>query len=253
MAMAHSILIIGLGLIGGSAGMALRRRGWRVAYLDPHVPLEAARAAGAADDEGGDAEVVLLATPVDVALQQLRTIEARGVVTSACSVMQPLRDAATGLFVAGHPLAGSHARGLAAATADLFEGKPWFVDGDDDRVDAMIRDCGAVRERVAAAEHDEAVALTSHLPQILSTALAAALHERPELLRYAGSGLRTFLRLAGSDATVWAPVLEANRANIAAHADDVARITRELMEGDPHAAFARARAVWQALEEKSRS
>jgi len=246
----RTVLILGLGLIGGSAGMALRRRGWRVSFADPNVSLAEARSAGAADDDGGDAEVVLLATPIDVAVAQLRTLETRGVVTSTCSVMRPLRDVGHPAFVAGHPMSGSHLRGLGAASAELFEGKPWFVDADDDRVDSLIRDCGAVRERVDAAEHDAAVALTSHLPQVLSTALAASL--QPELLRYSGSGLRTFLRLAGSDASVWAPIIAANRENLAPHAEAIAELVRQIIAGDPADAFARAQAVWRALEEKKR-
>lgn len=249
--MARSLLIVGLGLIGGSAGMALRRRGWRVAYLDPHVSLDDATSAGAADErvQGiGDAEVIVLATPVDAADALLQTLETNAVVTSTCSVMRTLRAAARGTFVAGHPMAGSQESGLAAARADLFEGKPWFVDAEDARVDALVRDCGAVLERVDAEEHDAAVALTSHLPQVLSTALAAYLHERDDLLRFAGSGLRTFLRLAGSDADVWAPVLAANRDQLAPHAEAIAALVRQIIEDDPRDAFEKARAVWRALE-----
>jgi prephenate dehydrogenase len=249
--MARSVLIVGLGLIGGSAGMALRRRGWRVAYLDPHVSLEDATRAGAADERVeriGEAEVVVLATPVDAAVALLQTLETKAVVTSTCSVMRALRAAARGAFVAGHPMAGSQDSGLGAARADLFEGKPWFVDAKDARVDALVRDCGAVLERVEAGEHDAAVALTSHLPQVLSTALAAYLHDRDDLLRFAGSGLRTFLRLAGSDAGVWVPVLAANRDQLAPHAKAIAALVRQIIEGDPGDAFEKARAVWRALE-----
>ena len=231
--------------------MALRRRGWRVAYLDPHVSLEDAQRAGAADVrlEGlGEAEIIVLATPVDAAVALLQTLETNAMVTSTCSVMRPLRAAAGGAFVAGHPLAGSQESGLAAARADLFEGKPWFVDAEDVLVEAVVRDCGAELERVDAAEHDAAVALTSHLPQVLSTALAAHLHGRDDLLRFAGSGLRTFLRLAGSDAEVWAPVLAANRDRLAPHAEAIAALVRQIIEGDPHDAFEKARAVWRALE-----
>src|ERR1700741_28754 len=172
--MTRTVLIVGLGLIGGSAGMALRRRGWRVTYLDPHVSLEDATRANAADERVqriGEADVVLLATPVDAAVALLQTLETNAVVTSTCSVMRALREAARGSFVAGHPMAGSQESGLTAARVDLFEGKPWFVDAENARVDALVRDCGAVPERVDASEHDAAVALTSHLPQILSTAL----------------------------------------------------------------------------------
>ena len=245
-----SALIVGLGLIGGSAGIALRRRGWHVAYLDPHVPSDEARRCEAADErveQIGDADVIVLATPVDVAVNLLRTLETTSVVTSTCSVMRALRDVARGTFVAGHPMAGSHERGLGAAQADLFEGKSWFVDAHNDRVEALVRDCGAVLERATADEHDAAVALSSQLPQVLSTALAAYLEQHPEVLRFAGTGLRAFLRLAGSDASVWNSVLDANRDQLAPHADAVAELARAIVDGNAPDAFERAQRFWRKL------
>ena len=247
--MRRELLIVGLGLIGGSAGIALRRRGWHVRYLDPHVNVDEARQREAADErsETIDGDLILIATSVDVAIDILRD-RPSGLTTSVCSVMQPLRDAAQTRFVAGHPMAGSHERGLAAAHGDLFEGKRWFLDAHNETVAALVRDCGAIAEVVDAAEHDRAVALTSHLPQILSTALAAYLGDHEDVLRFAGSGLATFLRLAASDASVWAPLIEANRANIAPHADEIARVVREIVDGDASEAFARAQRVWRKLQ-----
>jgi len=235
-------LIAGLGLIGGSIGMALRARGWRVAYVDPAVPRADARRAGAADEEGVHAsDLVILATPVGVALRELDALAKLGRVTTVCSVMAPFdRDG----VVAGHPLAGSQERGLAAARADLFEGKSWFVTRHEGFVDRAIEDCGARCEVVDAATHDRAIALTSHLPQILSTALAASLDE--ELLPFAGSGLRTFLRLAGSDASVWAPVIEANRENIREQSARVLAVMDGILAGD-ETAFAKARELFARL------
>jgi len=239
------VCIAGLGLIGGSIGIALRARGWRVTYLDPHVALEDAQRYGAADDrDDGVADLTVIATPVDVAVELVRN--ARGLTTSVCSVMAPLRAVARENFIAGHPVAGSQDRGLAAANGALFEGKRWFVDADDELVTAMIRDCGAIIERVDAREHDEAIALTSHLPQLLSTALAAYLADRDDLLRFAGTGLRTFLRLAGSDASVWSPIFEANRENLAPHADALAQLVRELIEGDARA-FEKAQQFYRVI------
>jgi prephenate dehydrogenase len=244
-------LIAGLGLIGGSIGLALRKRGWRVAFLDPNVSREDARRAEAADEKVesfGSADLTVLATPVDIAVEFIGTRDpGLGTATSVCGVMQPLRAAAGDRkFVAGHPLAGSHERGLRAARADLFQGKTWFVDREDTIVNRMINECGARVEIARADEHDAAIALTSHLPQILSTALAAYLEEHGIDERFAGSGLRTFLRLAGSDASVWTPLLNANRANIEAHADAVCGMVKSIVAGNP-AAFDRARRLWTRL------
>lgn len=242
--MPREALIVGLGLIGGSVGLRLQERGWRVRYIDPHVETGAFERLTEVDEDS----VVVLATPVDAALQILRDMEPRrGAVTSVCSVMHPLRAVTRGRFVAGHPMAGSEEIGFAAARADLFEGTAWFLDGEDVDVDTLVRDCGATPERVDPAEHDAAVALTSHLPQILSTALAAHLADHEELLRFAGSGLKTFLRLAGSDASVWKPVLEANRNNIANCADAVQRTAQDMLAGDPAEVFAKAQRVWRKL------
>ncbi|HLJ74381.1 MAG TPA: prephenate dehydrogenase/arogenate dehydrogenase family protein, partial [Thermoanaerobaculia bacterium] len=167
---------------------------------------------------------------------------ARG--TSVASVMLPFTKAKN--FVAGHPLAGSHERGLAAASADLFKGRSWFLERHDPVVDRMVADCGARIEIVSAEEHDAAVALTSHLPQLLSTALASYLDERGIDDRFAGTGLQTFLRLAGSDASVWSPVLKANRANIDHAIDAVLGIARKMLDGDK-TAFENANAFMSRL------
>src|SRR3954470_2984474 len=116
-------LVAGLGLIGGSIGQALRARGWQITYIDPNVDLQQARRAGAADTRAEDvrgAEIVIIATPVDVALEMLASMTPVAT-TSVCSVMAPLRTIADQRkipFVAGHPLAGSQNSGLAAAQGD---------------------------------------------------------------------------------------------------------------------------------------
>lgn len=241
---ARRALIAGLGLIGGSIGFALRRRGWHIAFLDSDPDL----AAGEAADErveslDAPADVVILATPVDVAVTMLSSCRAP-LITSVCSVMAPLRAAGDDRFVAGHPLAGSANRGIEFATADLFRDATWFIDRDNALVREVIDACGAHAKLVEAVEHDRAVALTSHLPQILSTALAAYLQDQNIDLRFAGTGLRTFLRLAASQASVWAPVIAANRDNLRPHVDGIARIVHEIVEGDPEEVFEKANALF---------
>jgi prephenate dehydrogenase len=243
-------LVAGLGLIGGSIGQALRARGWRVTYIDPNVDLKQAQLAGAADErvqDIGGADIVIIAAPVDVALDMLASM-APVATTTVCSVMTPLRviaDERKLAFVAGHPLAGSQNSGLAAARPDLFAGKTWFVDGNDALVARVIRDCGAKMEVVEAGAHDHAIALTSHLPQLLSTALGALIDEQGDP-NFAGTGLSTFLRLAGSDASVWNPVFDANHDNVAAALKEVLRIAADILEGDAEA-FTRAKRALSRL------
>jgi prephenate dehydrogenase len=242
-------LIVGLGLIGGSIGIALRSRGWRIAFFDPKVTLDEARSANAADERVealGDADLTVLATPFDVAVNLLRTQDSGLRTTSACSVMEPLRRVGASNFVAGHPLAGSQKRGLAAARGDLFQERVWFVDREDPLVQRMIAGCGARMEIVTPEEHDAAMALTSHLPQVLSTALAAYIEQHGIEDRFIGDGLRTFLRLAGSDGSVWIPIVNANSTRIAPHAEAVAKIAKEILAGDA-AAFERAQRLWARL------
>ncbi|HXA16250.1 MAG TPA: prephenate dehydrogenase/arogenate dehydrogenase family protein [Thermoanaerobaculia bacterium] len=244
---ARRALIAGLGLIGGSIGMALRRNGWHVVFLDSDRGLEPGQAADErVESLDAVSDVVILATPVDIAVTLLASTHAP-LITSVSSVMAPLRAVGDDRFVAGHPLAGSQERGLAAARADLFTGATWFIDRDNAVVREVIADCGANVEVVEASEHDRAIALTSQLPQILSTVLAAYLHEQNVDLRFAGPGLRTFLRLAGSEASVWAPVIEANRENLRPHVEKIALLVREIVEDDPAKAFVKANEIFAAL------
>lgn len=242
---ARRALIAGLGLIGGSIGIALRRRDWHVAFFDSDHELVPGEAADQrVESLDGDADIVILATPVDVALTELASTRA-ALITSVCSVMAPLRAIAGDHFVAGHPLAGSQERGLGAARGDLFDGATWFIDRDNAVLREVIAACGARAELVDAAEHDRAVALTSHLPQILSTALAAYLESQQVDLRFAGPGLKTFLRLAASDASVWSPIIAANRENL--HPDAIAEIVKEIVEGDAAEMFERANRFFTLL------
>ena len=242
----HDTLIVGLGLIGGAVAMALRRRGWRVRFVDKDssLTLEGVERV----DAIVDADVIVLATPVDVAVELLPTIDTKGVITSVGSVMRPLRAVAPANFVAGHPMAGWHEGGLANAHRVQLEGAPWFIDAEHAHVTELIRACGAVPRPTEAAEHDAAVALTSHLPQVLSTALFAYLGDKPDIAEYAGAGLRSF-RLAASDGEMWHSVLAANRDNLRPHAERIAQLVQAIIDGDEPKAFERARTLWRALTE----
>lgn len=242
--MSDVVCIAGLGLIGGSLGMALRRRGWRVSYVDPSVTLEQARDAGAADERAGvpGGPVIVLATPVDVAIAQLASLDGDdALVTTTCSVMAPF---ASDHVVAGHPFAGSERSGLAAATPDLFAGHPWFLARPDPLIERMIRDAAATPVVIDPAEHDRIMALTSHLPQLIATALGSMLHDIDP--RFIGSGAASMLRLAGSSWDVWRPVLEANRASLDEAIETLVRSLRTVSEHE----FRRANETYARLNGK---
>jgi prephenate dehydrogenase len=234
------VVIAGLGLIGGSIGMALRRRGWSVAFVDPAVSEGAARDAGAADEKLDHArgDLVVVAAPVDAALRM--RVDAP-VVTTTCSVMAPFRH-----WIAGHPFAGSEKNGLGAARAELFAGRPWFVIRDEPAVRKMIDAAGAQQVVIDAEEHDRAMALTSHLPQVISTALASLIEQKQIDPLFIGTGVRALLRLAGSSYDVWGSVLEANQENVSQAADELLRVIRGLDAGD----FERAKRAFGAPPER---
>lgn len=234
-------LVVGLGAMGTSIALALEET-WDVFYIDDKVsdPRGATKGRGRLDD---DVDLTIIATPEDAALRVLP--QTGGLVTSVCSLMGPLRRAATGDFIAGHPMAGTEKSGPEAADTEMFKGKLWFIDREHPIVREMIETCGATVEVIDADEHDRGVALGSHLPQILSTALAAYLHDHRAL---SATGLRTFLRLAGSNLAMWKPLIADNRDNIAPHAEAVARIVREMIEGDPSEAFRKANEFYETLK-----
>lgn len=257
--------IVGLGLIGGSIARAVSRRGWEVFYVDPQVSRDEAAKVDpnwirieSLDAIPKNCDVTVIATPVDEALRILERVpDDLGFATSVCSVMTPLSEAAAkrGIrFAASHPFAGSERQGIDASREDLFEGKIWFVDStqSDRRLLALVQATGAVAQPIAALEHDRLLAATSHLPQILSTALGSLL-ESENLAHPAlrGSGLATFLRLAGSSGDVWRPVLESNRAHIREEWKRLARIVERIIEGLDTNDFTKAQRLRASLDPES--
>ncbi len=233
------ILVFGCGLIGASAAAGWSAAGYQVwgydrrdlaslverGWIARQVPVEAL------DSSLPEAAVVLLALPVSGILAALRRLPFRAgqLVTDAGSVKAPVIEAAAALpagvdFVGGHPMAGSEETGYETARPDLFAGATWALvssgAGESERplarVAALVRALGAEPLVCDAAAHDRVVALTSHLPQLLATALAAELESRDEPLAAAllGPGGRAFLRLAGSSFDVWRDVLDHNAEEV---------------------------------------
>lgn len=221
------IAIVGTGLIGASLGLAWRAAGYVVAGCDAEpAALDAAFARGAFSsavsfDEARSSDVLVLATPIDVVcalLEHLRDGGNRPKVTfDVASLQGPVLRAAQGLpgFVATHPMAGREGHGAASADAHLFEGNPWIYepgDGEAERqVVHLIEQARGLPVALGAAAHDRAVAVTSHLPQLLAVALAECVGRHlpePGVRQVVGPGLRGALRLANASWRMWRPLLE---------------------------------------------
>ena len=236
-----SVAIAGLGLIGGSIALGLRRAwpGVRVIGVDRPDVLAAARRIGAiAEDrrrvsELVDAEVVVLAAPVPDILQLLREAgdaSLGALVTDVGSTKRRIMGAARAgslRFVGGHPIAGAASGGLANARADLFEGREWLVvpnggaPADVGRVERLVAALGATSRRVDADAHDRLMAYVSHLPQLLATALMSTAGAAVGAggLAAAGPGFADMTRLASSSLEIWRGILDTNGDYIAEAAD----------------------------------
>lgn len=229
------VLVVGSGLLGASIGLALRRAGVQV-WLDDVDPGAVAEAVGRGAGEpwspgAGDPRLVVVAVPPASAGQAMARAGAfaDATVTDVTSVKaEPLAAArAAGAdaarLVGGHPMAGRETSGAAAARHDLFDDRVWVVtplaESDPERVEAvrdLVVTCGAVPVVMAPEDHDRAVALTSHAPQLLSSLLAARLLDAdPEAVAVSGQGLRDMTRIAASDPGLWQSILDANADSVA--------------------------------------
>lgn len=227
------ILVVGAGLIGTSIGLALRD----VADVllddtDPaHVDVAAARGAGRRWDRKAVDHAVVCAPPA-VTASVIGEVVGRNIastishVASAQSrVEAEVETAGRGRDVCGgHPLAGRETRGPAAASGRLFVDRTWVVCPGPSTsaparaaVEWLAAACGAVPVVMSAEAHDRAVALTSHLPQVVASALAAALARAAgtSAVALAGQGLQDTTRIAASDPALWTDILTSNAEHVA--------------------------------------
>ena len=193
------IEVVGTGLLGTSIGLACRRAGLEVILQDTsaeHLRTATGLGAGRARGDHERAQLVVVAVPPDhlgeVVLEYLAATEA--VVTDVGSIKsEPARTVAAGAaadalarYVGGHPMAGSERSGPLAASAALFDGRPWAItphDTSDPAAVALVEEladrCGAVPVRLSPEDHDRAVARTSHLPHLLAVLVAGRFGRRP--------------------------------------------------------------------------
>jgi len=231
----ETVVIVGVGLIGGSLAAALRQR--RIARNVIGVGrdagrLEQARQAGLIDEcmtdlarAAAQADIVVFCTPVDRVAEGARLAAqhagAGALLTDAGSVKQPICDALADIpsFLGSHPIAGSHRQGFEAADSQLFEGRTCVLTPQPSasatqlgRLERLWRAVGMRTVTMSASAHDQTLAMTSHLPHLVAAALAATLSEqnRP----FTGTGFRDTTRIAAGDPELWSGILQQNAGHV---------------------------------------
>ncbi len=220
--------VVGAGLLGTSIGLACRRAGLEVLLTDTsaeNVRTASGLGAGRPRTEDDRPQLVVVAVPPDhLGAEIARALAGSdAVVTDVGSIKtEPLRavSGAAGLarYVGGHPMAGSERSGPLAASAALFDGRPWAVTPHTTStpealavVEDLVELCGAVPVRLTPEEHDKAVARTSHLPHLLAVLVAGRLADAPpEHLALSGQGVRDVTRVAGGDPALWEQIVTGN-------------------------------------------
>lgn len=232
----HRANIVGVGLIGGSIGLALRAQGWHVSGVDDDGDrTRRALELGVIDGVGldPDVEVTFVATPVRTVAEAAGKALAgtTGLVTDVGSVKARIVEAVCDRrFVGGHPMAGSEQEGVDGATADLFEGAVWVLtptsETDDAayaRIRAVVSSFGADVIALPPDRHDELVAVVSHVPHLTAASLMRIADERADehaaLLRLAAGGFRDMTRIASGHPGIWPDICEENRVAIVAGLD----------------------------------
>ena len=244
----RQITIIGTGLIGGSLGLALKKRRFpgKIVGCDRAPVLERAHDLGAIDrgdtkpaDAVRGSQVVVLATPVVAVIDLIErlgsALSARTLLTDVGSTKEEvvkrsqkaMGKRAVTHFLAGHPMAGKEQSGVEFADADLFQGAAWFItplpgqkiyDGLSGEFLEWVERIGARIASLDASEHDRLCAWISHLPQMISTGLAAALvdefGEDAPLLEAGGRALREMTRISASPYSMWRDIALTNKKNL---------------------------------------
>jgi prephenate dehydrogenase len=257
-----TVAVVGVGLIGASFGLALRKAGFggEIIGVSSEPAIQAGLKSGAISTSAtlaqaaARADLLYLAQPID---RILETIEKLGpllspdcLVTDAGSTKVAIVEKAEEFlppanFLGGHPMTGKEQRGAEAAEADLFRGRTYVLTPNGPASPASegfrswLRTIGANPIDMTASEHDTVVAYTSHLPQVLSTALAATLERQiaPRTSIVFGPGLLDMTRLALSSPDIWGSILHTNRLRVAAAVQDLTdtlvQLKADLEGGDP--------------------
>jgi prephenate dehydrogenase len=254
---AGPVRIVGAGLLGTSLGLALRKLGVDVILSDTSRTGQALAieyGAGREAREGDNPAIIVVCVPPDntaaVVAAEL-TAHPGAVVTDVASIKQPILTELQGLgldlsnYVGSHPMAGRERGGAISGRADLFIGRPWVVAPHQGSSQAAINaitdlglEVGAVPVNMEPLEHDTAVAAVSHVPQVISSLLAARLlSTSAQEISLAGQGLRDTTRIAASDPALWVQILGANASRVVPVLKDFAADLEKLIAAleDPDA------------------
>jgi prephenate dehydrogenase len=257
-----NVAVLGVGLIGGSIGLAVRQRaGASVSGYDadPRVLAQALelgaidRAAASVQEAVADAEVVFVATPVGAlgeTVHEALTVAGEDcVVSDVGSTKRVLADAsADERFIGGHPLAGAETAGVEHAREDLFDGAVWYLTPAAgttgvlyERLHRLLAAIGAQPTAIDAATHDRLLAVVSHLPHVLANVLVAQVatmlgESSQGRVPAVGPSFRDATRVAGANSAIWTDIYMSNRDALIAAIDElverVARVRGALARGD---------------------
>lgn len=254
----RSVAIVGVGLIGGSFGLALKKTEFpgEIVGVSSQRSIDQAIARGAIDrgatlqEAASTCDLIFLSQPISGILETLRKLDPLvrpdALVTDAGSTKRVIVEEAHRslhrcAFVGGHPMAGKELRGVGEADAELFRGRPWILTSAIDHpFRNWIAAFGAREMILDPARHDQLTAWGSHLPQLASTALAAVLQDlAPQAATIAGPGLVGATRLAMGSFELWRDILSTNEAEIAKALDAYIEKLRAL-QSDYETEFAKA-------------
>jgi prephenate dehydrogenase len=264
----NSVSIVGVGLIGGSFALALRQAGFtgRIIGVSSQPAIEAATARGVIDEAlsldraAAVSDFIYLAQPIERILQTIGVIDEHArpgaLITDAGSTKVAIVNRAASSirrarFVGGHPMAGKESRGVEQAAADLFRGHPYILTSRDPELEPWIERIGARLVVMKAEEHDRLVAVTSHLPQLISTALSSVIGARPGAAKVAGPAAVDLTRLAFSPYEIWRDIFATNAdsvdAAVAAFIAKLEELRAALRSPEMERAFENAAAAAKAL------
>jgi prephenate dehydrogenase len=227
------VKIVGTGLIGTSLGLALAKQGVRAQLADnSKANLRLAIEYGAGEESSLEPDLIVVCVPPDLTADVVAAeldANPRAIVTDVASVKSQIQTQVSALsknsarYIGSHPMAGREKGGPASARADLFFARPWVItpnsESDPQAIEAvkdLALKIGALPIVMSSEEHDRAVALVSHLPQLVASALAKRLLDGDEAqLSLTGQGLRDTARIASSDPNLWMQILSQNSKEIA--------------------------------------